>query len=117
MKGSEDGLRRGMASYKSYSFQTFFDTIEATYPDMNIIASSIRLSPVPEGAWLSSLVYARPDEFIKSFGFFDGMDRSNPKMVTEHAYTQDSRPQGGGVDYAAQKTRLLTVIGAAHGPL
>ncbi|RPB01150.1 alpha-L-arabinofuranosidase A [Choiromyces venosus 120613-1] len=111
--GNEDDLGGGLASYSSYRFQMFFDAIKATYPDMKIMSSNIRLSPIPKGAWLDYHVYTRPDEFIKLFNFFDNMDRGHPIMVGEYAYVQDNWPQGGGVDWAAPKAQFPTMIGSA----
>ncbi|PUU78383.1 hypothetical protein B9Z19DRAFT_1126887 [Tuber borchii] len=66
-----------MTSYKSYRLQTFFDTTKAAYPDMKIMAPSIRLSPVSGGAWLGCHVYS-----ARRWIFMTGMGRNADHVET-----------------------------------
>ncbi|PWW78634.1 Glycoside Hydrolase Family 51 protein [Tuber magnatum] len=111
--GNKGDLGEGMASYNSYRPRMFLDAIKAAYLDMKIMASNIRLNPVPEGAWLDYHVYMQPDEFIKLFNFFGNIDRSRPMVVGEYACVQGDPLQRGGVDRVALNAGFPTVIGAA----
>lgn len=78
--GNEDNLNNGLASYKAYRFQMFYDAIKAKYPDMTVIASTIDMT-LPGDAGGDYHLYDIPDYFVSRFNFFDQMSPDHPILL------------------------------------
>ncbi|GIJ98194.1 hypothetical protein Aspvir_000309 [Aspergillus viridinutans] len=100
--GNEDGLSNGMASYASYRFKAFYDAIKAKYPDITVLASTIDIT-LPGDAGGDYHLYDIPDNFVKSFGFFDNMSEDHPILLGEIAAVQYN---GGTIDWGNRQFSL-----------
>ncbi|KAL4892521.1 glycoside hydrolase superfamily [Aspergillus ambiguus] len=95
--GNEDNLNNGLASYKAYRFQMFYDAIKAKYPDMTVIASTIEMT-LPGDAGGDYHLYDIPDYFVSRFNFFDQMSPDHPILLGEIAATEFNN--GEGIDWS-----------------
>ncbi|KAI9727456.1 MAG: hypothetical protein M1834_008400 [Cirrosporium novae-zelandiae] len=111
--GNEDNLNSGLSSYQSYRFSDFMDAILETYPDMEVIASTVVLDPNPTGAAGDYHQYTRPDYFVSQFDFFDNdYTSAHPTLIGEYAVIQPNLGDGSGANWSTSKLRFPTWIGS-----
>ncbi|EAW14375.1 alpha-L-arabinofuranosidase A [Aspergillus clavatus NRRL 1] len=101
--GNEDNLSNGLATYKSYRFQAFYDGIKAKYPDITVIASTIDMT-LPDEAGGDYHLYDVPDNFVSRFNFFDNFSEDHPILLGEVAATVQNN--GHGIDWGITKFSL-----------
>lgn len=80
--GNEDDLSNGLSSYKSYRFQAFYDAIKGKYPDMEVLASTLKLD-LPGDAGGDYHLYAIPDDLVAEYNYFDQMSPKHSILLGE----------------------------------
>ncbi|KAF1347105.1 glycoside hydrolase superfamily [Delphinella strobiligena] len=109
--GNEDHLNGGNSSYSDYRFPDFYNAIHTAYPDITIIASTVEVADLPDGAGGDYHQYTRPDYFVSQFDFFDHSDRANPILIGEYAIVQPNEAGQSGVDWSEARSPFPFWIG------
>jgi alpha-L-arabinofuranosidase len=83
--GNEDMYSGGLPSYNSYRFNIFHDAIKAKYPNLIIMGSTPRLTPVRSGAALDYHIYTDPNGLASKYNFFDSYILDHKMLIGEYA--------------------------------
>jgi alpha-N-arabinofuranosidase len=89
----------------------FYNAIKALYPSMNVIASTVAVSPQVGDAGGDYHQYTRPDQFVQQFNYFDNFSLSHKALIGEYANVQDNIAGGGGANFSEPKRMWASWIG------
>ena len=96
--GNEDYLGGGLESYAGYRLNAFYTAIKEKYPDLNFISSTV-YTTLPDKISGDYHTYARPDQLVSQFNFFDGNSTDHQTLIGEFAAVQQNDPSNLDVDF------------------
>ena len=86
--GNEDNLSDGLPTYSAYRWEDYANAIQAAYPNLNIMASTLNVTRTASelGDYHQ---YTIPDVFVQDYDFFDQADPAGSKvLIGEYANVQ-----------------------------